>query len=63
MCAHARTSAQGMSDKTAIVTKAKENIVFAMSRMNDTEKSAMSYSKEEFIKECSFNNRECSVER
>jgi hypothetical protein len=52
-----------MTDKTAIATKARENIIFAMSQINEHERIAMSYTKEEFIKECSFNNRECSVER
>jgi amiloride-sensitive sodium channel len=52
-----------MSDKVAMATKAKENMVFVVGTMNDTEKSAMSYTMKELIHECSFNGRECTMER
>lgn len=52
-----------MRDKVAISTKARENIVFAVDKMSEEEKSEMSYSKDELITECSFNNKECTVER
>ena len=45
------------------MTKAKENLVFAVDKLSEEEKSDMSYSKAELITECSFNNKECTVER
>lgn len=47
----------------AIVNKARENLVFAVAKMDETEKSSLSYSKTEFITKCSFNGRECSIEK
>ena len=54
---------EGMSDPVAIVSKAKENLMFAVAEMNETEKSSLSYTKTEFITKCSFNGRECSIEK
>lgn len=53
---------QGMSDPIAIKAKASENLIFAVNNLNDTDKSSISYSKQEFITKCSFNGRQCSVE-
>uniref|UniRef100_A0A915BQ41 Uncharacterized protein n=1 Tax=Parascaris univalens TaxID=6257 RepID=A0A915BQ41_PARUN len=53
---------KGMSDPIAIKAKASENLIFAVNNLNDTDKSSISYSKQEFITKCSFNGRQCSVE-
>ncbi|TKR93385.1 hypothetical protein L596_007852 [Steinernema carpocapsae] len=52
----------GVSDPIALKAKASENLVFAVSQLDDTEKQSLSYTKTEFITKCSFNGRQCSVE-
>ncbi len=52
-----------MTDSVAITTKAKENLMFAVSKMDPAEKSAMGYTSAEFITKCSFNGRQCEAER
>lgn len=59
---HEAYGLRGISDQIVIRAKAMENLVFAVSQLNETEKRRMGYSKQEFIKKCSFNGRECSVE-
>uniref|UniRef100_A0AC34Q978 Uncharacterized protein n=1 Tax=Panagrolaimus sp. JU765 TaxID=591449 RepID=A0AC34Q978_9BILA len=54
---------KGVSDPVAIRAKATENLVFAVSGLKDEEKRTLSYSKKEMITKCSFNGRQCSVER
>lgn len=51
-----------MNDVMAIRAKTSENIVFAMNNLDDSDKSSISHVKEEFIKKCSFNGRDCSIE-
>ncbi|VDN50263.1 unnamed protein product [Dracunculus medinensis] len=53
---------KGMNDVMAIRAKTSENIVFAMNNLDDSDKSSISHVKEEFIKKCSFNGRDCSIE-
>jgi hypothetical protein len=52
----------GMTDEVAIVTKAKENIVFAMATLSMRERSDLSYTKHEFVQKCSFNSQGCNIE-
>lgn len=44
-----------MTDEVAIVTRAKENMMFAMATLSMDQRRKMSYTKEEFIHKCSFN--------
>ncbi|KAE9555485.1 hypothetical protein FO519_001340 [Halicephalobus sp. NKZ332] len=50
---------KGVSDPVAIRAKASENLVFAVSSLNEDQKSQLSYTKKEFITKCSFNGRQC----
>lgn len=45
----------------ALNAKAKENLVFAVASMNESEKIELSYNKLEFITRCSFNGRFVSL--
>ncbi|GMT01982.1 hypothetical protein PENTCL1PPCAC_24156, partial [Pristionchus entomophagus] len=54
---------KGVKDPIALKAKAMENVVFAVQGMNSSAKEALSYSKKEFITKCSFNGRECSIEK
>lgn len=56
-------SFQGLTDKVAIISKAKENLIFAIAAMSALQRSELSYTKDEFIRKCSFNGRECSIEK
>uniref|UniRef100_A0A914ELU5 Degenerin n=1 Tax=Acrobeloides nanus TaxID=290746 RepID=A0A914ELU5_9BILA len=53
---------KGISDPIALKAKANENLVFAVSALNESDKSRLSYTKKEFLTKCSFNGRPCSVE-
>ncbi|CAJ0956463.1 unnamed protein product, partial [Mesorhabditis belari] len=53
---------EGMKDEVAIVTKAKENIIFVMAALPMDEREKLSTSKKELIQKCSFNGEACSVE-
>lgn len=52
-----------MTDEVAIVTKARENMIFAMTELAEEERIALSIEKKQFIHKCSFNKVECNVER
>lgn len=54
---------QGLADEIAIKEQAKENLMFAVSEMNYGEKVKMSQGKDELILKCSFNQRDCNIER
>ncbi|PAV60388.1 hypothetical protein WR25_23574 [Diploscapter pachys] len=53
---------QGMQDEVAIVTKAKENIIFAMATLSMDVREKLSTSKRELVHKCSFNGKECNIE-
>lgn len=44
-------------------SKTTENLIFAVSSLDVEEQSRLSYTKEEFITKCSFNGRQCFVEK
>lgn len=52
-----------MSDEVAIVTKAKENLIFAMSELSKAQRIALSAQKRQLIQKCSFNGAECNIEK
>ncbi|CEF63897.1 Na+ channel, amiloride-sensitive family and Degenerin family-containing protein [Strongyloides ratti] len=52
----------GMTDEVAIVTKAKENIMFAMATLSMDERKVLSTTKRELIHKCSFNGAACDIE-
>ncbi|KAI6188725.1 hypothetical protein M3Y98_00384900 [Aphelenchoides besseyi] len=52
----------GMTDEVAIVTKAKENLIFAMSALSMQERMLLSNSKRELIHKCSFNGKACDID-
>lgn len=52
-----------MSDEVAIVTKARENIIFAMSELPARRRIELSHKKRELIQKCSFNGAECNIDK
>lgn len=52
-----------MTDEVAIVTKAKENIIFAMSALSELQRREMSQTKHNLIHKCSFNGKSCDIDR
>jgi hypothetical protein len=52
-----------MTDEVAIVTKAKENIMFAMATLSMAEREALSTTKRELVHKCSFNGLPCDIEK
>lgn len=52
-----------MTDEVAIVTKAKENIMFAMAALPMHVRMQLSHSKHELIHKCSFSGKACDIEK
>jgi hypothetical protein len=52
-----------MTDPVAMLTRAKENLVFTMASLSETERIQLSYDKDEFIQMCSFNGHECDIDQ
>ncbi|VDM46695.1 unnamed protein product [Toxocara canis] len=52
----------GMTDGVAMLTRAKENLIFTMSALSETQRIALSHSKKEFIEMCSFNGKQCDID-
>ncbi|VDN00095.1 unnamed protein product, partial [Onchocerca ochengi] len=52
----------GMTDGVAMLTRAKENLIFTMSALSEVQRIALSHSKREFIEMCSFNGKECDID-
>ncbi|GMT35798.1 hypothetical protein PFISCL1PPCAC_27095 [Pristionchus fissidentatus] len=52
----------GLTDEVAIVTKAKENIIFAMGELAEDMRRNVSIQKHELIQKCSFNGKPCDIE-
>ncbi len=52
---------QGLTDPIAILSKGKENMVYASGNLDDSQKNSMVYSSDEFIMRCSFNGGQCSA--
>ncbi|VDK46802.1 unnamed protein product [Anisakis simplex] len=53
----------GMTDEVAIVTKAKENIMFAMAALSMEDRQRLSTTKRELVHKCSFNGLACDIEK
>ncbi|KAK6059391.1 Amiloride-sensitive sodium channel [Cooperia oncophora] len=53
---------QGMTDEVAIVTKAKENIMFAMATLSMEDREKLSTTKRELVQKCSFNGKACDID-
>ncbi|RCN53789.1 hypothetical protein ANCCAN_00283 [Ancylostoma caninum] len=51
-----------MTDEVAIVTKAKENIMFAMATLSMEDREKLSTTKRELVQKCSFNGKACDIE-
>lgn len=51
-----------MTDEVAIVTKAKENLIFAMAALSMEDRMRLSHLKHELIHKCSFSGKACNVE-
>ncbi len=54
---------QGMTDEIAITTQGQQNLMFAVNSMNATDRTQMSDTKDELILKCSFNQRDCDMEK
>uniref|UniRef100_A0A7I4KHJ7 BMA-MEC-4 n=1 Tax=Brugia malayi TaxID=6279 RepID=A0A7I4KHJ7_BRUMA len=52
----------GMTDEVAIVTKAKENIIFAMAALPMKDRQRISTTKRELVHKCSFNGIACNID-
>lgn len=52
-----------MTDEVAITTKAKENLVFIIATLDLETRVNLSYTKNEFIRMCSFNGKQCDIEK
>ena len=52
-----------MTDGVAMLTKAKENLMFTMSALSEDQRVALSYDLEEFVEMCSFNGQECDIKK
>ncbi len=62
---HALFSVALQEDEGELAMKAKatENLVFAVAGTADVEKQFLSYTKTELILQCSFNGRDCDMEK
>jgi hypothetical protein len=54
---------QDLNDKGAITTRTKENVIFVVAALPEAIRTNLSHTKEEFIKRCSFNSRDCNLSR
>lgn len=52
-----------MSDEVAIVTKARENLIYAMSELSTNQRIALSTQKRQLIQKCSFNGAACNIDK
>uniref|UniRef100_A0A0K0FB83 Amiloride-sensitive sodium channel n=1 Tax=Strongyloides venezuelensis TaxID=75913 RepID=A0A0K0FB83_STRVS len=52
----------GITDEVVIVTKAKENIMFATTTLSMDERKGLSTIKRELIQKCSFNGAACDID-
>uniref|UniRef100_A0A914V7B1 Uncharacterized protein n=1 Tax=Plectus sambesii TaxID=2011161 RepID=A0A914V7B1_9BILA len=52
-----------LSDKGAITTKTKENIIFIVAAMPKAVRRDLSYTLNEFVLQCSFNSEDCDLQR
>ncbi|CAD5227422.1 unnamed protein product [Bursaphelenchus okinawaensis] len=54
---------ENMTDEVAITTKTKEKLVLIMAGMPLEDRVALSYGRTELIKMCSFDSKQCDIEK
>lgn len=54
---------QNITDDIALATQAQQNLMFAVGSMSSDAKQEMSHQLDEFILKCSFNQKDCDIER
>lgn len=54
---------QELTDEIAISNQGRENLIFAVGSLPYENRTAISYSKEEFVLKCSFNQKDCDIEK
>uniref|UniRef100_A0A7E4WDD4 Degenerin-like protein unc-105 n=1 Tax=Panagrellus redivivus TaxID=6233 RepID=A0A7E4WDD4_PANRE len=52
-----------LTDEIAITTQAKQNLLFTVGEKPITERISLSQNKSEFILKCSFNQKDCNIEK
>ncbi|CAJ0562660.1 unnamed protein product, partial [Mesorhabditis spiculigera] len=52
----------GMTDGVAMLTRAKENLMFTMAALSVEQRVALSYDLPEFVEMCSFNGEQCNID-
>ncbi|MFH4973780.1 hypothetical protein AB6A40_000489 [Gnathostoma spinigerum] len=53
---------QNVDDEVAIITKAKENLIFAMTELPVEKRIELSAQKKDIIQKCSFNGQPCNID-
>lgn len=54
---------QELKDEISIKNQAQQNLMFAVGGLSETKQANLSQTKEEFILKCSFNQRDCDIDR
>ena len=54
---------QELTDEIAISTQGRENLVFAVGALPYENRTALSNTMEEFVLKCSFNQKDCDIEK
>ncbi|CAJ0583902.1 unnamed protein product, partial [Mesorhabditis spiculigera] len=54
---------ENVTDQVTITTVTKELLIMQMASVEEGHRAALSYGKEEFIKMCSFNGKQCDISR
>lgn len=54
---------QELKDKGAITTQTKENLIFLVAALPRETRRNLSYTLNEFVLRCSFNSKDCNMER
>jgi hypothetical protein len=54
---------QELTDEIAISTKGRENLIFAVGGLPFENRTMLSHAKNEFILKCSFNHKDCDIEK
>lgn len=54
---------QNITDDIALATQAQQNLMFAVGSMTSDEKQEMSHQLDDFIMKCSFNQKDCDIEK
>ncbi|CCF23432.1 Degenerin-like protein unc-105 [Caenorhabditis elegans] len=52
-----------LTDDIAITSQAQENLMFAVGEMSEKAKESMSYELDELVLKCSFNQKDCQMDR